>query len=66
MPDGFKWIAKDNEAVSFTLEDLIALGGGLMANAVNLYTMKARELKDKIEQALIVEELDLITWDNEN
>ena len=65
VPDGFKWIAKDNEAVSFTLEDLIALGG-LMANAVNLYTMKARELKDKIEQALIIEELDLITWDNEN
>lgn len=37
-----------------------------MANAVNLYTIKARELKDKIEQALIIEELDLITWDNEN
>lgn len=63
VPEGFKWIAKDNNAVSFTLEDLIALGG-LMANAVNLHTIKARELKDRVEQATILEELDLITWDS--
>ncbi|MCR2101600.1 DUF4376 domain-containing protein, partial [Campylobacter upsaliensis] len=50
MPEGFKWIAKNNEAVSFTLEDLIALGG-LMANAVNTFMIKARELKDRVEKA---------------
>lgn len=50
MPEGFKWIAKDNEAVSFTLEDLIALGG-VMANAVNTSMIKARELKDRAEKA---------------
>lgn len=59
VPEGFKWIAKDNEAVSFTLQDLIALGG-LMANAVNLHTMKARELKDKVEKANSVEALEKI------
>ena len=59
MPEGFKWIAKDNEAVSFTLEDLTALGG-LMANAVNLHTMKARELKDKVEKAKSIEALEKI------
>lgn len=50
VPEGFKWIAKDNEAVSFTLEDLIALGG-VMANAVNTSMIKARELKDRAEKA---------------
>lgn len=59
VPEGFKWIAKDNEAVSFSLEDLIALGG-LMANAVNLHTMKARELKDKVEKAKSIEALEKI------
>lgn len=63
VPEGFKWIAKDNEAVSFTLEDLIALGG-VMANAVNASMIKARNLKDQIEQATSLEELDLITWDS--
>lgn len=63
VPEGFKWIAKDNEAVSFTLEDLIALGG-VMANAVNASMIKARNLKDKIEQVSSLEELDLITWDS--
>ena len=59
VPEGFKWIAKDNEAVDFTLQDLIALGT-LMANAVNLHTMKARELKDKVEKAKSVEALEKI------
>ncbi|EPO0095492.1 DUF4376 domain-containing protein, partial [Campylobacter upsaliensis] len=59
VPEGFKWIAKDNEAVSFTLEDLIALGG-VMANAVNTHTMKARELKDKVEKAKNAKELEKI------
>ncbi|QYH12660.1 DUF4376 domain-containing protein [Campylobacter jejuni] len=63
VPEGFKWIAKDNEAVSFSLEDLIALGG-VMANAVNASMIKARNLKDQIEQASSLEELDLITWDS--
>ena len=62
VPEGFKWIAKDNEAVSFTLEDLIALGG-LMANAVNLHTMKARELKDKVEKANSMEALEKINME---
>lgn len=59
VPEGFKWIAKDNEAVDFTLEDLIALGG-LMANAVNIHTMKARELKDKVLKAKSVGVLEKI------
>lgn len=62
MPEGFKWIAKDNEAVSFTLEDLTALGG-LMGNAVNLHTMKARELKDKVEKAKSMEALEKINME---
>ncbi|ECL2361680.1 DUF4376 domain-containing protein [Campylobacter jejuni] len=65
VPEGFKWIAKDNEAVSFSLEDLIALGG-VMVNAVNASMIKARNLKDQIEQATSLEELNLITWENEN
>lgn len=62
VPEGFKWIAKDNEAVSFTLEDLTNLGS-LMANAVNLHTMKARELKDKVENAKSVEALEKINME---
>ena len=62
VPEGFKWIAKDNEAVDFTLQDLITLGG-LMANAVNLHTMKARELKDKVENAKSVEALEKINME---
>lgn len=62
VPEGFKWIAKDNEAVDFTLQDLIALGG-LMANAVNLHTMKARELKDKVEKAKSMEALEKINME---
>lgn len=62
VPEGFKWIAKDNEAVSFSLEDLIALGG-LMGNAVNLHTMKARELKDKVEKAKSIEALEKINME---
>ena len=62
VPEGFKWIAKDNEAVDFTLEDLIALGG-LMANAVNLHTMKARELKDKVEKVKSIEALEKINME---
>ena len=62
VPEGFKWIAKDNEAVDFTLQDLIALGG-LMANVVNLHTMKARELKDKVEKAKSIEALEKINME---
>ena len=62
VPEGFKWIAKDNEAVDFTLEDLINLGG-VMANAVNLHTMKARELKDKVEKAKSMEALEKINME---
>ncbi|TNB55335.1 DUF4376 domain-containing protein [Campylobacter helveticus] len=61
VPEGFKWIAKDNEAVDFTLQDLIALGGK-MAESVNLNTMKARALKDKVEKARSLNELERIQW----
>ena len=61
VPEGFKWISKDNEAVSFTLQDLIALGAK-MAENVNLNTMKARALKDKVEKARSLDELESIQW----
>ena len=61
VPQGFKWISKDNEAVDFTLQDLIALGGK-MAESVNLNTMKARALKDKVEKARNLNELERIQW----
>ncbi|MCR2055698.1 DUF4376 domain-containing protein [Campylobacter helveticus] len=61
VPEGFKWISKDNEAVDFTLQDLIALGGK-MAESVNLNTMKARALKDKVEKARSLNELESIQW----
>ncbi|WP_317363909.1 DUF4376 domain-containing protein [Campylobacter helveticus] len=61
VPQGFKWISKDNEAVDFTLQDLIALGAK-MAENVNLNTMKARALKDKVEKARNLNELESIQW----
>lgn len=64
LPEGFVWISKDNEAVPFTLEELIELGG-IMANSVNTNTIKARTLKDKVEQAKTLEEIEAIKWDNE-
>ncbi|EOH9739586.1 TPA: DUF4376 domain-containing protein [Campylobacter jejuni] len=62
LPEGFVWISKDNEAVSFTLEELIELGG-IMANSVNTNTIKARTIKDKVEQAQTLEEIQSIKWD---
>ncbi|EDP3942672.1 DUF4376 domain-containing protein [Campylobacter jejuni] len=64
LPEGFVWISKDNEAVSFNLEELIELGG-IMANSANTNTIKARTLKDKVEQAKTLEEIEAIKWDNE-
>lgn len=64
LPEGFVWISKDNEAVPFTLEELIELGG-IMANSVNTNTIKARTLKDKVEQAQTLEEVEAIKWGNE-
>ncbi|ARE80364.1 DUF4376 domain-containing protein [Campylobacter helveticus] len=61
VPQSFKWISKDNEAVDFTLQDLIALGAK-MAESVNLNTMKARALKDKVEKARNLNELESIQW----
>ncbi|MFY4726239.1 DUF4376 domain-containing protein [Campylobacter jejuni] len=62
LPEGFVWISKDNEAVPFTLEELIELGG-IMANSVNTNTIKARTIKDKVEQAKTLEEIQSIKWD---
>ncbi|EEV5427910.1 DUF4376 domain-containing protein [Campylobacter coli] len=64
LPEGFVWISKDNEAVPFTLEELIELGG-IMANSVNTNAIKARTLKDKVEQAQTLEEIEAIKWGNE-
>lgn len=61
VPDGFVWISKDNEAVPFTLEDLIALGG-VMAISVNQNTIKARELKDRVERARTKAEIEAVVW----
>lgn len=60
VPPDFKWIAKDNEAISFSLEDLIALGG-VMASRVNECMIKARELKDKVQKAKSVSALEKIS-----
>ncbi|HEC2404485.1 TPA: DUF4376 domain-containing protein [Campylobacter jejuni] len=62
LPDGFVWISKDNEAVPFTLQELIQLGS-IMANSVNINTIKARTIKDKVEQAQTLEEIQSIKWD---
>ncbi|HFP7510568.1 TPA: DUF4376 domain-containing protein [Campylobacter jejuni] len=62
LPEGFVWISKDNEAVPFTLEELIELGG-IMANSVNTNTIKARTLKDNVEQAQTLDEIEAIKWD---
>ncbi len=64
LPQNFVWIAKDNTAVPFSLEDLIALGA-LMAQTINENTLKARTLKDRIESATTKEELDLVCWETE-
>lgn len=61
VPENFVWIAKNNEAVPFTLQDLIALGG-LMATSVNQNTIKARELKDRVEKATNKAEVLKIAW----
>ncbi|WP_052798803.1 DUF4376 domain-containing protein [Campylobacter jejuni] len=61
LPEGFVWISKDNEAVPFTLEELIELVG-IMANSVNTNTIKARTIKDKVEQAQTLEEIQSIKW----
>ncbi|TKX30491.1 DUF4376 domain-containing protein [Campylobacter estrildidarum] len=61
VPEGFVWIAQDNTAVPFTLEELTQLGS-IMANSVNTNTIKARELKDKVEKAQNLQELESIVW----
>lgn len=64
VPEGFTWISKDNEFIPFTLQELIELGG-LMANSVSINTVKARKLKNQINNAQTLEEVKNITWDNE-
>ncbi|TEY00208.1 DUF4376 domain-containing protein [Campylobacter sp. US33a] len=61
LPEGFVWIAKDNTAVSMSLEDLIALGA-LMASSVNENTIKARNLKDAVLKATTLDEVKGIVW----
>ena len=61
LPNNFVWISKDNEAVPFNLEELIELGG-IMANLVTASTIKARMLKDRIEQAQSMEEIETIQY----
>lgn len=64
VPEGFTWISKDNEFIPFTLQELIELGG-LMANSVSINTVKARNLKNQIDNAQTLEEVKNITWDSE-
>lgn len=61
VPENFVWISKDNEAVPFSLEDLINLGG-VMAVSVNQNTIKARELKDRVERATNKAEIEAVAW----
>lgn len=62
LPPNFVWIAKDNTQVPMNLQELIELGS-LMAEKVNENTIKARDLKNRIEAATNTQELALIVWE---
>lgn len=62
VPDGFVWIAKDNTAVPMTLVELVALSQA-MATDVTTNTIKARNLKDAVEAAKTLAEVNAIRFE---
>ena len=65
VPDGFVWIAEDNTAVPMTLQDLLQLSQ-VMALDVTANTIKARTLKDSVEKAKTLDEVNAIKFDLED
>ena len=62
VPEGFVWISKDNEQVPFTLEKLMGLAQA-MATDVQVQTIKARNLKDTVEKAKTIDEVNAIKFE---
>lgn len=61
VPEGFKWKASDNSLHSFTLQDLIMLGGAI-ATRLNATAGKSWGLKDRVDKATTKEEIEAIQW----
>lgn len=62
VPENFVWIAEDNTSVPFTFKKLMQLAN-LMATNVQVQTIKARTLKDKLESATTIDEVNAIRWE---
>ena len=62
LPKDFAWIAKSNALVPMNKKALADLAS-LMFAKVNENTIKARRLKDRVEESSTLEEVEAITWD---
>ncbi|MDE5603840.1 MAG: DUF4376 domain-containing protein [Helicobacter sp.] len=62
LPKDFAWIAKNNTLVPMSKKALTELAS-LMFAKVNENTIKARRLKDRVEEISTLEELEAITWE---
>ncbi len=61
VPEGYTWIAKDNSRVAMTLQELVQLGA-VMALRVNENYQKARDLKDIVNKAMTLAEIQAVEW----
>ena len=62
LPKDFAWIAKSNALVPMNKKALADLAS-LMFAKVNENTIKARRLKDRVEESSTLEEVETIKWD---
>lgn len=64
IPNGtMQWITKDNSYLQVTLQDLVQIMA-LMGKNTNDSFIKCRELKNKVNEAKTVNEVQSIKWDN--
>jgi len=61
VPDGFFWMDKENNQVSMTFSDLQGLSGTILTRSQQNF-IKLHSLKDQINSASTLEDLDAIIW----
>ncbi|EGA8551195.1 DUF4376 domain-containing protein [Campylobacter coli] len=62
--ENISWIDKDNRIVTFSKDEFLEFGVGI-AKYTESIIFKNDELRNKVKNATSLEELNLITWENE-
>ncbi|WP_157141544.1 DUF4376 domain-containing protein [Campylobacter coli] len=62
--ENISWIDKDNRIITFSKDEFLEFGVGI-AKYTESIIFKNDELRNKVKNATSLEELNLITWENE-